>query len=220
MRLRGIDAIEFAINYKDGGNNFYTTNCRIDVMKDGGLAVRFISQDMLGNNGISNSTAHPEIILSAEWPDERKPDLHRMRFVEPLNQGIERPFVLSNHSEVVAYNVKIRDITRNGKTATFPEIGFVRKGEDQPALPKVLNEDIFASKSLRPLFANDAAQVLDITVSLVTDYRDARGQKWETEQEMTYDRFWKTPSFRLVYCGPRRIEENESRIQRRTGSRG
>jgi hypothetical protein len=165
---------------------------------------------MQGEIAEPHASSHPEIVLSAEWPDERKPDIH-MRFVDPLNHKLERPFIVSNHSEITAHNVKIRDIVRNGYTVTYPEIGFVRKGEDKPALPRVLDVDIFASKTLAPIFADDPIHNTEITIPIITDYEDVSGKQWETEQEMTYDRFWKTATFRFVRCGSKRSSSSLSK---------
>lgn len=159
---------------------------------------------------------HPEVLLSTEWPSDwpRNASHREMRFVEPLNQPYERPFVVSNESDITAHNVKIRDIAHNGKRVTFNSIDFVRKGEDKPSLPRVLASDIpiMQSRSLAPLFDTHISVALNSgrvakmkeTIPVVTDYEDIHGGKWETEQELTYDVWYKTAQLRLLYCGTRR----------------
>lgn len=160
----------------------------------------------------------PEVILSTEWPSDWPPhaDHPPMRFVAPLNQAYERPFVVSNDSEITAHNVKIRNLERNGKRAEFRTIDFVRRGEDKPSVPRVVvgEENPMRGRSIAPLFddyvilgalhAGRGAQLAP-TLPVITDYEDSHGGRWETEQEMAYDIWRKTAVLRLVYCGPRRV---------------
>jgi hypothetical protein len=166
---------------------------------------------------VSGRTAqqHPEIILSTEWPSAWPPGANHppMRFVQPLNQPYERPFVVSNESDITAYNVKIRDIEGNGMRAQYEPIDFVRRGEDKPATPRVQGEgNPMRARSLVSLFPEDVLlnpprgprEIMTTAKTVITDYRDSRGRGWETEQEMTFDIWFQTATFRLVYCGPKR----------------
>jgi hypothetical protein len=66
MRLNGISAIDFPIDYKDGDNKHYRTNCKIerDVLKKGGLAVRFISQEVAPSSPSANDLSKSNMTLA------------------------------------------------------------------------------------------------------------------------------------------------------------
>jgi hypothetical protein len=157
----------------------------------------------------------PQILLSAEWPARNKRtqgiETVSIRFVAAINTAFERPFTVSNDSDIPAHNVKIRDLTRKGKVATFPHISIVRKGDDQPALPHVEVVPILAARSLHALFDyNPATETsgsddpVKIPISVITDYEDSRRVQYETEQRMVYDVWNRTAEFSLIYWGVRR----------------
>jgi hypothetical protein len=119
MRIRGIREIAFPISYRDGDNNRYLTHCRIerDVMKEGGLAVRFVGQELgksLAHDAVLNH-ATPELTDNQVDPTDRLLSYLRIDpegwFVLPVGTALLQLIRLSNcelANPVTANNVRAR----------------------------------------------------------------------------------------------------------------
>lgn len=97
MRTRGIAAIDLPIHYKDGDNKHYVTNCTIerDVMKQGGLAVRFVGQRIVAQTAPLSETMRHEVLAVCKGIRVNMEEyiFVKTRIVSTVNAGLFKAWV-------------------------------------------------------------------------------------------------------------------------------
>ncbi len=202
MLDQGLTDVGVAIHYKDGGNRWYKTTCKLerDLKTSGGIAAKYISQELIANSTRELLEAipgnAPELLIDYDHSEQVTWSQ------EPPSP--DKPLIVKNVSEGKnAFNVAIRPlITEDGLAEFQPAVVTHIKGGDHAefnarvdgAHPFHKNQLLhLLNKSYKegvPGYDIDKDLFGTKSFTLTVEYTDLSGQKYAADCEITY-RAWK-----------------------------
>jgi hypothetical protein len=185
MRKLHVPEVEFSIHYKDADNKRYATDCKIerDVMKQGGLAVRFLGQRL--------ADAPTSLTVPAPSDPRIRVEIESV----PTNKAPwrETRIILHNEGGSTAYGIEVADIDLSSPKPKNATMSF----RVQETMPIDARQTVTATVDTQvTLFENDAVAFLNWLVEdspinevirpIDITYRDYAGNRFETHTELQY----------------------------------